>query len=135
MGAADTAEDAGGSGTHRAQAPGPNVAPRVLASEIAAQEIALSVTPTALPWALVSLLADGGVGGGGIDGSSGMAGRGQGHLLPRSRDRYPTPVRKGCGRHDSEKKGRFSISLRESNLVSRAFLLVSVETRVNVGMR
>lgn len=65
------------------------------ALEVAAREIARSATPTALSWALLSLLADGGVGAGsGADGFAGPARRGQGHLLPRSRDKYPTPVRK-----------------------------------------
>lgn len=68
------------------------------ATEMAAREISMSVTPTALSWALLSLLADGGTGGegwGGGHGSGGGGQRGQGHLLPRSRDKYPTPVRGG----------------------------------------
>lgn len=71
------------------------------AAEKAAQAITMSVTPTALSWALVSLLADGGGGmpegsGGGGEGEGGRK-RGQGHLLPRSRDKYPTPVSRGGG--------------------------------------
>lgn len=62
-------------------------------SAIAAHEIAVSVTPTALSWALVSLLADGGAGAEGGGGSRVVGAREQGHLLPRSRDTYPTPVR------------------------------------------
>ncbi|CAM9111034.1 unnamed protein product [Scytosiphon promiscuus] len=72
-----------------------------VAMEVAAHEIALSATPTALSWALVSLLADGGSGlSRGESSGRGMGGggagemrrrRGQGHLLPRSRDKYPTP--------------------------------------------
>eukprot|EP00752_Nemacystus_decipiens_P012462 g11038.t2 len=68
-----------------------------VAMEVAAKEIALSATPTALSWALVSLLADGGVGAGsGAEGFLGARIRGQGHLLPRSRDKYPTPVYLSC---------------------------------------
>lgn len=68
------------------------------AAETAAREIACSVTPTALSWGLVSLLADGGIslGSSRAAGAYGMAEqgrRGQGHLLPRSREKYPTPVR------------------------------------------
>jgi len=69
------------------------------ATKIAAQEIALSLTPTALSWALVPLLADGGMDGQhGDEGGPGGKGRGQGHLLPRSREKYPTPViaRRSC---------------------------------------
>lgn len=70
-----------------------------VAMEVAAHEIALSATPTALSWALVSLLADGGGMGSSNIGASGggeaKRRRGQGHLLPRSRDKYPTPVRGG----------------------------------------
>ncbi|CAM9899164.1 unnamed protein product [Pylaiella littoralis] len=66
------------------------------ATEIVAREIALSATPTALSWALVSLLADGGARVGLEDGGArqavgGAKPRGQGHLLPRSREKYPTP--------------------------------------------
>ncbi|CAM9766825.1 unnamed protein product, partial [Ectocarpus fasciculatus] len=82
--------------------------PSAAAMEVAAHEIALSATPTALSWAVVSLLADGGgrveggdrVGGGGVGGTKG---RGQGHLLPRSRDKYPTPGTPGV---DSREVGR-----------------------------
>ncbi|CAB1104980.1 unnamed protein product [Ectocarpus sp. CCAP 1310/34] len=66
------------------------------AMEVAAHEIVLSATPTALSWAVVSLLADGGGRVRGeyfVGGVGGTKGRGQGHLLPRSRDKYPTPVR------------------------------------------
>lgn len=66
------------------------------AMEVAAHEIARSATPSALSWALLSLLADGGVRAeSGADGFAGTRRRGQGHLLPRSRDKYPTPVRSG----------------------------------------
>ncbi|CBJ48933.1 conserved unknown protein [Ectocarpus siliculosus] len=77
-----------GTGSSAASKPG------AAAMEVAAHEIALSATPTALSWAVVALLADGGgrVGGGDcVGGVSGTKGRGQGHLLPRSRDKYPTP--------------------------------------------
>lgn len=70
-------------------------------AEMAAREMACSVTPTALSWALLSLLADGGVGtkrSGVVCGEHNTgSGRRQGHLLPRSRDRYPMPVREGRG--------------------------------------
>lgn len=82
--------------------PSSGEAPPTTATEVAAREIALSLTPTALSWALVSLLADGGTGGGGSSGDGGSfvgraGGRGQGHLLPRSRDKYPTSVRAALG--------------------------------------
>ncbi|CBN78413.1 hypothetical protein Esi_0113_0052 [Ectocarpus siliculosus] len=65
--------------------------PGTAAMEVAAHEIALSATPTALSWAVVALLADGGGRVRGGDFVGGVGGREQGHLLPRSRDKYPTP--------------------------------------------
>lgn len=91
-----THETVGGDSTTAAAA---NVVERLAgAAETSAREIACSVTPTALSWAIVSLLADGGVplGSGGAAGGDRIARqgrRGQGHLLPRSREKYPTPVR------------------------------------------
>eukprot|EP00904_Undaria_pinnatifida_P007944 jgi/Undpi1/427/HiC_scaffold_1.g00423.m1 len=78
------------------------------AAEKAAQAITMSVTPTALSWALVSLLADGGGGmpegsGGGGEGEGGRK-RGQGHLLPRSRDKYPTPGTPGVDEREVSRR-------------------------------
>ncbi|CAM9594028.1 unnamed protein product [Ectocarpus sp. 8 AP-2014] len=74
-----------GTGSSAASKPG------TAAMEVAAHEIALSATPTALSWAVVALLADGGGTVRGRNFVGGVGGRGQGHLLPRSRDKYPTP--------------------------------------------
>ncbi|CAM9335372.1 unnamed protein product, partial [Ectocarpus sp. 13 AM-2016] len=77
-----------GAGSSAASKPG------TAAMKLAAHEIVLSATPTALSWAVVALLADGGgrvSGGDFVGGVGGTKGRGQGHLLPRSRDKYPTP--------------------------------------------